>query len=40
MGVPYHKKGVNIISIDIDASQNVINILSGSVRWLEGDMLK
>lgn len=36
MGVPYHKKGVNIISIAIDAPQDVINSLSGTIGRLEG----
>jgi len=36
MGVPYHKKNVNIISIAIDASQDVINTLSGRIGRLDG----
>lgn len=36
MGVPYHKKEVNIISIAIDAPQDVINSLSGKIGRLEG----
>lgn len=36
MGVPYHKKEVNIISIAIDASQDVINALSGKIGRLDG----
>ena len=36
MGVPYHKKGVSIISIAIDAPQDVINTLSGTIGRLEG----
>lgn len=36
MGVPYHKKEVNIISIAIDAPQDVINTLSGNIGRLEG----
>jgi putative iron-only hydrogenase system regulator len=36
MGVPYHKKGVNIISIAIDAPQDIINSLSGKIGRLEG----
>ncbi len=36
MGVPYHKKEVNIISIAIDAPQDVINTLSGKIGRLEG----
>lgn len=36
MGVPYHKKGINIISVAVDAPQNVINALSGSIGRLDG----
>ena len=36
MGVPYHKKEVNIISIAIDAPQDVINTLSGKIGRLDG----
>ena len=36
MGVPYKAKGVNIISIAIDAPQDVINTLSGTIGRLEG----
>lgn len=36
MGIPYHKKEVNIISIVIDAPQDVINTLSGKIGRLEG----
>ena len=36
MGVPYHKKEVNIISIAIDATQDVINTLSGKIGRLDG----
>ena len=36
MGVPYHKKEVNIISIAIDAPQDKINTLSGKIGRLDG----
>ncbi len=36
MGLPYSKKQVNIISIAIDAPQDVINALSGTIGRLEG----
>ena len=36
MGIPYPKKGINVISIVIDANQDVINSLSGSIGRLEG----
>ena len=31
MGVPYQEKGVNIISVAMDAPQDVINALSGKI---------
>ncbi len=36
MGLPYKKKNVNIISIAIDAPQDVINTLSGKIGRLDG----
>lgn len=36
MGIPYQKKGVNIISVAIDAPQDVINALSGRIGRLSG----
>ena len=36
MGVPYHKKGIRVISVAIDAKQDIINTLSGSIGKLEG----
>ena len=36
MGIPYRERGVNIISVAIDAPQDVINALSGKVGRLEG----
>ena len=36
MGIPYHEKGVNIISIAIDAPQNEISSLSGKLGMLDG----
>ncbi|MBR1863976.1 MAG: iron-only hydrogenase system regulator [Ruminococcus sp.] len=36
MGVPYRAKGVNIISIAVDAEQDVINTLAGKIGRLEG----
>ena len=35
-GIPYHKKNVNIISIAIDAPQDVINTLSGKIGRIGG----
>lgn len=36
MGIPYRKKGINIISIAIDAPQDVISALSGKIGRLKG----
>ena len=36
MGIPYRQKGINIISIAIDASQDVISALAGKVGNLPG----
>lgn len=36
MGIPYRKKGINIISIALDAPQDVINTLSGKIGKLNG----
>lgn len=36
MGIPYRKRGVNIISVAVDAPQDVINALSGKIGHLDG----
>ncbi len=36
MGIPYKEKNINIISVAIDAPQDVINALTGSIGKLEG----
>lgn len=36
MGIPYHKKDINIISIAVDAPQDVISALSGKLGKLPG----
>lgn len=36
MGIPYRKKGINIISIAIDAPQDAISALSGKIGKLKG----
>ncbi|MCI6552498.1 MAG: iron-only hydrogenase system regulator [Lachnospiraceae bacterium] len=36
MGIPYRQKQVHVISIVIDASQNVINALTGKIGRMEG----
>lgn len=36
MGIPYQKKGIHIISIAVDAPQDVISALSGKLGKLRG----
>lgn len=36
MGIPYRQKNINIISIAIDAPQNVISALTGKIGRLDG----
>ena len=36
MGIPYRKRGINIISVAIDAPQTVISALSGQIGSLPG----
>lgn len=36
MGVPYHKKEINVISVAVDAPQDMINTLSGKIGRLNG----
>lgn len=36
MGIPYHKKNVNIISIAVDAPLDTISALSGKLGKLPG----
>ena len=36
MGIPYRAKGISIISIAIDASQDIISALSGKIGRLKG----
>ncbi|MDE6580840.1 MAG: iron-only hydrogenase system regulator [Ruminiclostridium sp.] len=36
MGVPYPSKGINIISLAVDAPQDVISALSGKIGRLSG----
>ena len=36
MGVPHREKGVNVISIAIDAPNDIINALSGKIGMLPG----
>lgn len=36
MGLPYKEKGLNIISVVVDAPQDVISALAGKIGTLEG----
>ena len=36
MGIPYHEKGISIISVAVDAQQPEISALSGKIGRLEG----
>lgn len=36
MGIPYRRRGINIISVAIDAPQDVISALSGRIGKLPG----
>lgn len=36
MGIPYEKKNVNIISVAIDAPQDIISAMSGRIGRLNG----
>ena len=36
MGIPYRERGINIISIAIDAPQDIISTLSGKIGRLDG----
>ena len=36
MGIPYRQKGISIISIAVDAPQDVISTLSGKIGKLPG----
>ena len=40
MGIPYREKNINIISIAIDAPQDVISALSGKIGKLSGISVK
>lgn len=40
MGLPYHQRNVNIISVALDAPQTVISALSGKIGNLPGIEVK
>jgi len=40
MGIPYRKRGINIISIALDAPQDTISAMSGKIGKLPGISVK
>lgn len=36
MGIPYRTKGINIISIAVDADMDTINTMAGKIGRIEG----
>ena len=40
MGIPYSQRGINIISVAIDAPQDTISALSGKIGSLKGVSVK
>lgn len=40
MGIPYRKKNINVISIALDAPEDVISALSGKIGNLDGVSVK
>ncbi len=36
MGIPYPKKSINIISVAVDAPQDIISALSGKIGKIDG----
>jgi len=40
MGIPYRSRGISIVSIAIDAPQDIISALSGKIGKLDGISVK
>ena len=40
MGIPYREKDISIISVVVDADQNIINNISGRLGRLQGATVK
>jgi putative iron-only hydrogenase system regulator len=40
MGIPYREKGLNIISVAVDATLNQISALTGKIGRLDGVSVK
>ena len=40
MGIPYHKRGISVLSVALDAPNNLISSLSGKIGKLSGVSIK
>ncbi len=40
MGIPYHKRGISVLSVALDAPNNEISSLSGKIGKLPGVSIK
>ena len=40
MGIPYRKKNINIISVAVDAPQDVISAITGKIGKIDGISVK
>lgn len=40
MGIPYRERGVNIISVAVDAPQDIISAISGKIGSIDGITVK
>ena len=40
MGIPYHKRGISVLSVALDAPNNLISSLSGKIGKLPGVSIK
>lgn len=40
MGIPYRQRGINIISIALDAPQNTVSAMAGKIGKLDGVSVK
>ena len=40
MGIPYHKRNISVLSVALDAPNNVISSLSGKIGKLSGVSIK
>ena len=40
MGIPYRERGINVISVVVDAPQTLISAMTGKIGRLEGVSVK